>query len=628
MLLRTRLTLMVSISLLAVTGVLTLEGQIRQQALVDRYEEAELTVIRGTWAGTAADEARRLKAEIDTLEEAEVTSILAVSAMSEALAKGAMPRDAEIPVEIRSKLDAILARVRSRIPEADLEVVGKDGVTAYSSSGRQASFLADDNLLRVLSAGGFVSGVSRLSNDDIGIVLATPLEGRGGVVGAAALVERADNLLRVMHAMTSANLFLTTPAGRRIGAESDIAWPEGQINVANLPPGGQREIGWVGKQILDASVVPIFAGSGSGAQIATLVSLTDVTASWREDELVAWLCVGGVWVALALFLAALYWYLRDSFRPLNATIRVLAALARGDTTVVGPATAGNQEIDRLVRTMDGFRKAQKLLTETTAAKERIDSELAVARDIQKQIVPSHFGFPGNPEFELHAVMEPAKAVGGDLYDFFLIDERRLFFLIGDVSDKGTPAALYMAIAKALFRNSAQNRNLPLNEVMASVNRQLAIDTPTEMFVTIFACVLDLETGVITYSDGGHELPALLRADGSAELLAKRGGLALGFMPDYVFTTGEIRLSPGDALLVYTDGVTEAMNELHALFSAEGIVRVLTGVTVEAPTTTITRTLLAAVRSFAGTAPQSDDITMLAVRWKGPQSGFRMQPAEG
>jgi sigma-B regulation protein RsbU (phosphoserine phosphatase) len=218
-------------------------------------------------------------------------------------------------------------------------------------------------------------------------------------------------------------------------------------------------------------------------------------------------------------------------------------------------------------------------------------------------------------------MEPAKAVGGDLYDFFLIDERRLFFLIGDVSDKGVPAALYMAIAKALFKNVALHTDLPLDEMMSRVNKQLTEDNPSEMFVTIFACELDLETGVVAYSDGGHEMPIRLRADGRVQVMHKVGGLALGFLADYKYQVGEITLDPGDSLILYTDGVNEAMNTANQMFKIDRITETLSTGAPGDTSEDIAGTLLHEVRGFVGGAPQSDDITILVVRWNGPASRF-------
>jgi sigma-B regulation protein RsbU (phosphoserine phosphatase) len=215
------------------------------------------------------------------------------------------------------------------------------------------------------------------------------------------------------------------------------------------------------------------------------------------------------------------------------------------------------------------------------------------------------------------VLEPAKAVGGDLYDFFLIDDRHLFFVIGDVSDKGVPAALYMAITKALFKHVARSRPLPIHEIMAQVNRQLTDDNPSEMFVTVFACILDLDSGVITYCDGGHEPPLCLRADGTLDPVPKLGGLVLGFSAAYQYESATIRLSPGDALILFTDGLTEATDADNAMFTVERVGAALSGVVPLAPPEAITAILLGAVRRFVGRAPQSDDLTLLVMRWYGP-----------
>jgi phosphoserine phosphatase RsbU/P len=232
-------------------------------------------------------------------------------------------------------------------------------------------------------------------------------------------------------------------------------------------------------------------------------------------------------------------------------------------------------------------------------------------------VPRAFpAFPERSDFELHAVMEPAKAVGGDLYDFFLIDERRLFFLIGDVSDKGVPSALFMAIVRTLFKTTMLTSRLPLAEAMNAVNRFLVANNPSAMFVTIFAAILDTRTGRIEYCDGGHEPPFLVRRGGEVELLSKEGGLALGLLEDFVYRAGTFQLQPNDGLVLYTDGVTEAMNADSAMFSDAQIGAMLAAIAEDATPEEVTRTILTAVHDFTGLAPQSDDITLLAIRWQG------------
>jgi serine phosphatase RsbU (regulator of sigma subunit) len=257
------------------------------------------------------------------------------------------------------------------------------------------------------------------------------------------------------------------------------------------------------------------------------------------------------------------------------------------------------------------------LKATTAAKERIEGEMSAARDIQMGMLPRVFGSPPDARFDLHAVLEPAKAVGGDLFDFFLLDERRLFFLIGDVSDKGVPAALFMAVSKTLFTVEARRDSSSVAAIMERVNRSLCENNPEGMFVTVFAGILDLDSGEISCSDGGHELPFALRSDGRAEMLEKKkGGLVLGFVANTVYRNDVIRLQPGEALVVYTDGVTEAMNSEHELFKEERLGETLTAIPHACAARTIIDQVMDGVRGFVGSHPQSDDITLLALRWHG------------
>lgn len=257
------------------------------------------------------------------------------------------------------------------------------------------------------------------------------------------------------------------------------------------------------------------------------------------------------------------------------------------------------------------------LTETTAAKERIESELAIARNIQMGFLPQTFpAFPGRTEFDLNAIIEPAKEVGGDLYDYFLIDESRLFFLIGDVSDKGVPAALFMAVTKTLFETHALEGNASISEIMSRVNQELSRGNPWQMFVTAFAGILDLKTGKIVYSDAGHEPPFLLRVEQEAEMFKKKGGPALCFFDNFNYESDTIQLHPGDALVLYTDGVTEAMNKERRLLGGEGIKQALRSCSVDTPPATISQCLLEQVKRFASGQPQSDDIAILAIRYYG------------
>lgn len=259
------------------------------------------------------------------------------------------------------------------------------------------------------------------------------------------------------------------------------------------------------------------------------------------------------------------------------------------------------------------------LQETTAAKERIEGELSAARSIQMGMLPDDFVLPGHAECDLHAMLEPAKAVGGDLFDFFLLDQNRLFILIGDVSDKGVPAALFMAVTKTLFAVEAQRDSSSVAGIMERVNTALCKNNPETMFVTIFAGILDLRSGELTFSDGGHERPLILRQDGQPELIEKRrGGPFLGFVPDVAYEEEDvIRLAPGEGLVVYSDGVSEAMNARQEQFTVARLSEALVPVCREVPARGVVDSVMQAVRAFVGAHPQSDDITLLVLRWNGP-----------
>lgn len=260
------------------------------------------------------------------------------------------------------------------------------------------------------------------------------------------------------------------------------------------------------------------------------------------------------------------------------------------------------------------------LKETTAAKERIEGELSAARSIQMGMLPDCFALPDHAECDLHAMLEPAKAVGGDLFDFFLLDERRLFILIGDVSDKGVPAALFMAVTKTLFSVEARRNSASVGRIMERVNATLCQNNPEGMFVTVFAGILDLRTGELTYSDGGHERPLVLRRNGQPELVEKKlGGLVLGFDPDAGYAEDTLYLAPGEGLVIYTDGVSEAMNARHEMFMVTRLNEALAPVCCEASAQAVIANVIGSVRSFVGDHPQSDDITLLALRWRGPAS---------
>jgi serine phosphatase RsbU (regulator of sigma subunit) len=247
----------------------------------------------------------------------------------------------------------------------------------------------------------------------------------------------------------------------------------------------------------------------------------------------------------------------------------------------------------------------------------VAKSLELAREIQMGLVPKHFpALPGFKEVDIFATIVPAFEVGGDLYDFFPLDRDRICFIIGDVSDKGVPAALFMATVRAAFKMAAVAAPESIALTMSRVNRSLCESNPQQMFVTAFAGILHLGTGQVDYADAGHEPPFILQPDGVVRSVAKAGGVVLGLLPDFEFAAGTLHLQPGDNLVLYTDGVTEAMNAGHQLFGARALIKTLSQAGPSADSKKVIDALLEDIHVHVGEAHQSDDITMLAIRYLG------------
>lgn len=255
------------------------------------------------------------------------------------------------------------------------------------------------------------------------------------------------------------------------------------------------------------------------------------------------------------------------------------------------------------------------LVDSYVQTQKMQQYLKLAHEIQMGLVPKNFpAFPDNPEIDICAVLDPALDVGGDLYDFFLLDDHRVCFIIGDVSDKGIPAALFMAITRTAFKMSAMAGPPSIATALAGVNRLLCDGNDSQMFVTAFCGILDLRTGLVEYSDGGHEPPFVIRHGKHVELVDKKGGMALGFMDGIPFPTGYVQLNPGDSLVLYTDGVNEALDSESRMFHVSGIQSTLDKFVDCASAAAIVSSLAEDVAKFVGTAPQSDDITILVIRY--------------
>ena len=279
----------------------------------------------------------------------------------------------------------------------------------------------------------------------------------------------------------------------------------------------------------------------------------------------------------------------------------------------------NDEVELLAESIDKMEKDMLAyvdnITAITAEKERIGAELNVATKIQADMLPSIFpAFPERNDMDIFASMDPAKEVGGDFYDLFMVDDDHLAVVMADVSGKGVPAALFMVIAKTLIKNHLQNQE-PVNEALINANNQLCEGNDEGYFVTTWAAVVDLKTGDVEFADAGHELPLVIHPDGSVEGFKptkKRPPLAT--MEDLQFLLDRFNLAPGDKLFLYTDGVPEATNAENELYGMDRLKAVLEKNCKASP-----KEILVAVRAdvdaFVGDAPQFDDLTMLAFERK-------------
>jgi sigma-B regulation protein RsbU (phosphoserine phosphatase) len=243
----------------------------------------------------------------------------------------------------------------------------------------------------------------------------------------------------------------------------------------------------------------------------------------------------------------------------------------------------------------------------------LQQELDIATAIQTSILPKTFPpFPDRKEFEIYAKMLPAKEVGGDLYDFFLIDKYRLGIIIGDVSGKGIASALLMAVCKTLLKATAY-KGIPADNILYEVNNILVDESPSNMFVTVFYGVLDTRNGAFEYSNGGHIPPYLISTEGKVTQLENIGGLLLGAMKNIEYESNIVKINPGESLFFFTDGITEAFNKENEEFNETRLVNSLLHNNLQS-VNNIVNHVFSVVQTFSEGTEQSDDITCLALKF--------------
>ena len=308
-------------------------------------------------------------------------------------------------------------------------------------------------------------------------------------------------------------------------------------------------------------------------------------------------------------------------RPIRGLDAATRTLAHGDLDAPLPRARGRDEIARLTtsfgRMRDDLQQHIDELRESTAVQERMHSELRIAAGIQMDLVPRTFPpFPDRHELDLYATLVPAREVGGDFYDFMEVGGDRLCLAVADVSGKGVPAALLMAVGRSFLRSLVREGGGPA-EVAGALNDEIAAENEASMFITMFLALVDLRNGEVRYASAGHNPPFHVTAAGAAAQVPRVRGIALGARQGMVYDEGSFTLAPGDVLFLYTDGVSEAMDVEDAMFTEARIGEELaSAVTGGASCEAVIDRLLAAVRRHADGAEQFDDVTMLAFRYLG------------
>jgi sigma-B regulation protein RsbU (phosphoserine phosphatase) len=255
------------------------------------------------------------------------------------------------------------------------------------------------------------------------------------------------------------------------------------------------------------------------------------------------------------------------------------------------------------------------LRRTRFAKERMESELNIGREIQMSMLPLRFPlFPDRTEFDAYAMLQPAREVGGDFYDLFLIDDHHFCFVVGDVSGKGVPAALFMAVTKTLIKSRASN-DLSPGSILSHVNSELSRENESCMFVTLFVAILDLRDGSLVYSNAGHNPPYILRGDGSMDRLGNRHGPIVAAVEGIAYREDRDVIRPAEQIVLYTDGVTEAADVDYNLYSEDRLASILGGLD-RRPVQSILEYVVGDVEEFRGAAEPSDDITLVGVTYHG------------
>ena len=377
-----------------------------------------------------------------------------------------------------------------------------------------------------------------------------------------------------------------------------------------------------GKEPHITSLVPVKKADGS---VRAILCVQRPMAELVEGRRLYLLYVAiATLIASVLVVMSSFFFLRHQFVKPMKKITAEASRFAAESTLSKEGELSEisriREIDILAQSIERMEKDMlgyiDNLTTVTAEKERIGTELAIAAQIQTNMLPKTFpAFPQRDDMDIYAVMKPAKEMGGDFYDFFFLDDRRLALVIADVSGKGIPAAMFMVVSRTLIKKQAQSGGVSTADILQAANEQICEDNTDGLFVTVWLAIIDLKTGEGLVSNAGHEFPALKKQDDDFKLLRYKHSPPLGALEGLKFEEHKILLDPGDEIFVYTDGVPEAVNENIEQYGNDRMLEALNAKTDNTPKGRI-ENVMASLDKFVGQAKQFDDTTMLCFKYFG------------
>lgn len=452
-----------------------------------------------------------------------------------------------------------------------------------------------------------------------------------GVITADVSLHWLQKIMMQINIFETGYAFLISPKGTILAhPDSSLIMKESIFSLAEKLE--DPLLDQVGREMIAGKegFVPVKAGNHKGRQWIYFTPLKSngwsLAFIFPEDELYAdlhrlnrmliFFASAGLFLLLILILAIS----NRITKPLRRLAAVSEGFGRGSFDADIPPSRTEDEVGKLNKSFVKMQEALKVyisnLKVTTAAKEKIESEVKIARDIQMGMIPHRFpAFPGRRDVDLHGFIEPARDVGGDLYDFFFVDQDQLCFAIGDVAGKGIPAALFMAMTKTILRTGVVQQGIPLKSVLESINTYLCQNNERNLFVTLFLGLLDTRTGHVEYVNAGHNYPFVIPFEGKITELEQRGSIPLGIDPGASYPQHSIELDPGTTLLLYTDGVSEAFDTTLNPYTIPRLQTVLGQGARENPKDMVGH-LVTDLRNFTAGAEQSDDIAILAVQYRG------------